>query len=113
MAETLFTPRCGGVGGGYELMSSETKTTGSHSNIHKHTQMHNEKWHSPIRIVAFSAIGDYFSYRDPPCVQQDWEYHAVLDHSETLEHECAQNECNESLHLIREHAEVGKPLQCV
>lgn len=37
----------------------------------------------------------------------------MLDHSETLEHKCAQDEGDESLHLIREHAEVSKPLQCL
>lgn len=31
VAETLFTACCGGAGGGYELMSSERKTTSSHT----------------------------------------------------------------------------------
>lgn len=70
VAETLFTARCGGVGGGYELMSSERKTTGSPSNIHSNTQMHLERRRSPIRSGAFLAGRGYFSYRDPPRVQQ-------------------------------------------
>lgn len=47
VAETLFTACCGGVGGGYELMSSERKTTSSHTQIqitHTHSHTHIQIW---------------------------------------------------------------------
>lgn len=57
VAETLFIACCGGMGGGYELMSSERKTTSSHTLIqipheythtHIHAYKHTERQHSPI-----------------------------------------------------------------
>lgn len=57
VAEALFIACCGGMGGGYELMSSERKTTSSHTLIqipheythtHIHAYKHTERQHSPI-----------------------------------------------------------------
>lgn len=67
--ETLFTACCGGMGGGYELMSSKRKTTSSRMCTHKHrnklAHTHTLSTHQSVDCL-FSAdkIGN-FSYRDP------------------------------------------------
>lgn len=65
--ETLFTACCGGMGGGYELMSLERKTTSSYiqtlmqipqeyaCTLTLHTNMHIRRKHSPIsKLFSFS-----------------------------------------------------------